>query len=356
MNLETLQLFRRAMGPHSRLDDPDVVHDFLKRVSDSLAGNKTNGPRLKGIRTQALFAQLILAMDGCELMLTVDAGDIYTDGFISSGDFLLTLRDGRRLLVEVKTVSRSYNGNGKINIERSANKSLRAKEVNGLRRAATLLGAEPFYAAYYEFVDHWALIRLEDLTPKGSNYTLKFSQDMVRNHMGDLGDRSIGVEPPIEIRSYPRAGHEPDLGAASEEGLYSVRIDRRTVHVGGKLITDPKDAEFAKFLGLYGHWAPKTVPAILGNKISYVSLYSEPEEPVEGQGFQIIGPLSYLFSRYFMVHTINNNRKPTALDIEATPSLIADFLARAPRDRQFPTWQFNMKPASTKASAGHSDR
>lgn len=76
--------------------------------------------------------------------------------------------------------------------------------------------------------------------------------------------------------------------------------------------------------------------------MSYVSVRSEPEEPVEGQGFQVVGPVSQMYSKYFLVRTSDEEGEPVALDIQATPSLIANFLARPPSARQFKTWEFDV--------------
>lgn len=355
INLETLQLFRRVLGSDSRPDDPKAVEAFVANVSDALHRVASNASRLRGIRTQALFAQLIVALDACELMLTVDAGDIYADGFLSSGDFLLALRDGRRLLIEVKTVSRSYNAAGELDLDRSQRKEIRAKDVEGLRRAATLLGAEPFFAAYFEFMHRWALVRLDDLAPKGTNYTLLFTHDIMLNHMSILGDRTLGIEPPVEIRLHPAPGAEPVLRETVEEVEIPFTVARRTVHVGGQHVTDSDDMEFAIFLGIYGNWEPEFVPFVKDKKVEYVSIHSGADEPVEGQGFQIVGELSHLYSKYFMVRTSNEDGESAALDIEATPSMIAKYRLRDPKDRQFRTWQLEVRASEAEVTTDTSN-
>jgi hypothetical protein len=312
-------------------------------VAQALGASKDNWTRLRGIRTQALFAQLVLALDACELMLTVDAGDIYADGPISSGDFLLVLRDGRRLLVEVKTVSRSGNASGDIDLEKSQRRTIRAKDVEGLRRAANLLGAEPYLAVYFEFMHVWALVRVKDLSHHGTNYRLQFSHDIMHNNMAVLGDRTFAVEAPIEVRLYPHAGAHPSLTAADIDRSIPFEVATRVVYVGGARVSEPSDADFALFLGLYGHWTPELAPHVENGKLKYVSLRSEPEEPVEGQGFQIVGPVSHMYSKYFLVRTSNEQGSPVALDIQATPSLIAKFLARPPSARQFKTLELDVR-------------
>lgn len=245
INLETLQLFRRVTGSSSRLDDPETVEGFLAQISEALAASKDNRTRLRGIRTQALFAQLVLALDACELMLTVDAGDIYADGPISSGDFLLVLRDGRRLLVEVKTVSRSSKPSGDLDLIKSQRRAIRAKDVEGLRRAANLLGAEPYVAAYFEFMHMWSLVREKDLSRHGANYKLQFSHDMMHNHMTLLGDRTFGVEKPIELRLYPHEGAQPKHPVAHPDGSVPFEVATRVVYVGGAPVSEPSDSDFA---------------------------------------------------------------------------------------------------------------
>src|SRR6476620_11573875 len=88
-NLETLQLFRRVMGSESHLGNAEIIDSFVTQIGDALKAVAATRTRVRGIRAQAQFAQLVVALDACQLMLTVDAGDIYADGYLSSGDFLL---------------------------------------------------------------------------------------------------------------------------------------------------------------------------------------------------------------------------------------------------------------------------
>lgn len=341
--LETLQLFRRVTGPDARLDDPSSVRNFLRDLEAELTAAQTKQSIINGLRAQALFAQLVVALDGCQLMVTVDAGDIYADGPLSSGDFLLVLRDGRRLLVEVKSVSRKLQGH-EVDLKRSQVTTLRGKEVQGLRRTSRLLSAEPYYATYFDFIRMWALVPLERLRKKVTNYELTWSDAMMGSALGILGDRAIGVLPPIEITAYAAAGVNVKASSYSDDTDLPFEVDRREVRVGGIEVTDGGDQELAVFLAVFSDWGKRFIPEVSGERLLGVRLVAEPVEPVEDQDVQIVGALSHLYSYLFMANASNELGEPTGLDIEATPSLLARLLSREPEDRQFPVWIFDTSP------------
>ena len=100
---------------------------------------------------------------------------------------------------------------------------------------------------------------------------------------------------------------------------------------------------------------PEFAQTVHDGKVVYVSIVSAPAEPVENQGFQIIGPLSHMYSKYLEVRTTDDQGEPSALDIQATPSLIASFLSPHPKDRQFKTWQLEVRASDAEVRIGQDE-
>jgi len=75
--LDALDLFRQldAGGSSgSQLSDPARVEAHFAQVRGPLTQALSTGSTVHGWRTQALFSSLVVALDGCELMFTVDSG------------------------------------------------------------------------------------------------------------------------------------------------------------------------------------------------------------------------------------------------------------------------------------------
>jgi hypothetical protein len=198
------------MGVEGHPDDAESVRQFISQLQAALTDAVNNPSRLGGIRGQALVANLVVALNECQMMLTVDAGDIYADGPLSSGDFLPILRDGRRLLVELKTVASKPARGGRGGVRASGRRKLSAKEVDGPARTAALLDAAPYYAVF-EVAALWAVVRLDNLTKvkRGTGYELVLEDVMVNSHLSILGDRWIGLVPPIEVVIHPNPDDAP---------------------------------------------------------------------------------------------------------------------------------------------------
>lgn len=345
LDLETLQLFRRVLGADGDLNSPDVIDAFVEKLRTSLVGMRDRPTVVRGIRAQAAFAQLVVALDGCQMMLTVDAGDIYADGHLSSGDFLLVLRNGRRLLIEVKSVGVQTGSDGKVKLDKSQWKALRGKDVAGLCRTASLLNAEPFYAAHFELLNIWTLVGAAELTPRGTNhFRLTLTDDLLRNQLNLLGDRSVGVVAPIEVVFHPAPGEEPKQQAGSADIIAPFKPGQREIRVGGVVVSDQDDFEFAMFLAIYGGWRQEFRQTVRDGRIVDFRVVASPEEPAPGQPFQILGALSHMYSRYFFAEVEDGSGAASVLDIAPTPGLIARYMKRPPEDREFSTWVFDLSP------------
>src|SRR4051794_13290040 len=92
--LDTLDLFRQLDAGTGPINDPARVEAFLSEVRAPLSQALSTDSTVHGWRAQALFASLVVALDGCELLFTVDSGEVFVDGDdVKPPDYLLVLRD-----------------------------------------------------------------------------------------------------------------------------------------------------------------------------------------------------------------------------------------------------------------------
>src|SRR5437016_571334 len=95
----------RDFGETSRLslNDPSTEESFLAVLRESMRRELANTSTLHGISAQTMFRSLVASLGKVQLIKDEDQGDAYSADNIAVPDFLIVLRGGRRLLVEVKS-------------------------------------------------------------------------------------------------------------------------------------------------------------------------------------------------------------------------------------------------------------
>lgn len=155
--LDGLDLFRRLdLFDGSRLvDDPSRIADVVKKLQEGLSASLADAKVIGGWRAQAMFASLVVALDGCQLLTQVDLGEVWFDGeSVKAPDFHLVLRDDRRILVDVKDVDGSAI---------TANVKFSAREIERLRVFGRRFACDVFLAIYFRQLRTWTLVNIEDL-------------------------------------------------------------------------------------------------------------------------------------------------------------------------------------------------
>jgi len=147
--LEMADVFRRLDRGGGPIGEPRRIDDFLKSLRGPLGDVVAAPTVVRGLRTQAMFASLVVALDGCQMMMTTDSGELFVDEPAKAADFLLVLRDGRRLVVEVKSFTQQFP---------TDLMKVSAKELLRLQRFADMLDAELFIAAFMTSIGQWSLV------------------------------------------------------------------------------------------------------------------------------------------------------------------------------------------------------
>lgn len=330
--LETADLFRRLNVGTGAVADPERIDQFLEALRVPLGSVLRSPTVLSGLRAQALFASLVVALDGCQLMATMDAGEIFVDEPAKAPDFLVVLRDGRRLLVEVKSIPL---------LDPSDRLPMRAKELQQMQRFAELLDAELFIAVFMSQMAMWALVPAHLFTSPSDGPGLDLETAFKADHMVELGDAWIGTTPPISLE----LGGDPSRPAVLEHGRARFTIGDVQLFVGGTKLQTPQERSLAMFMLTYGGWPHRQDANVEDDVLNTVRLVAEPAEDAEGQGFQMVDRLSAMYSRMFLAATEDGEGGVTALDSPPRPGFLPDLLPRDFRSERLPIWRLNVHPS-----------
>lgn len=321
----------------------DGISEFARRLAQGAQASLGNPSRLHGLRAEAMFRAVLVALGNFQLLGEVDEGQIYYDddlGPVKQPDYLAVDADGHRLLVEVKTVPPN---------SRQLRHSIPAAEVHGLRRYGQLIGAPVAVAHYWSAPNMWTLVDLEHLQPRNGRYDLDLTAACRFNQMARFGDRMVGTVPPLELRL-----EVEELGErGSREDTAHVVIKDAKLLAAGQPLTDDTEHRIAFLLFRYGGWEVD-VPAEVDSagRITSFTLTAAPadaQEIVARQGFAIVGALSSMYSALFNEITLDDERAVRLLDHHSEPgelgSLIpADYFERS--DRRLKLWVLQLQPAN----------
>jgi Holliday junction resolvase len=329
--LEMADVFRRIDRGGGPIGDPRRIDDFLNSLRGPLGDVVTAPTVVRGLRAQAMFASLVVALDGCKMMMTTDSGELFVDEPAKAADFLLVLRDGRRLVVEVKSFT--------LKLPSDLIK-VTAKELLRLQRFADMLDAELFIAVFMTSIGHWALVPASESSEgRGGHFAITVERAFMVDHMNDLGDEWIGIAPPIRLAMLPEQPSTIDEGGEAEFTVGAVEL-----FVGGSPMQTSQDRKLAAFMLMYGDWAAEEFVDVQDGSLRSMAVVAEPKEPVPGQGFEFVGRLSSMYTRLFLDATQDEGGQVTALDTEARPGFLPTLLPRNFESPQLPIWRFHLRP------------
>lgn len=337
--MEAVDLFRRLDGGRSDtlLSDPSRGDTVIGEISAALRDALGTPSTVAGWRAQSMFASLVAALDECDLMTAVDMGDVYFDGdSVKAPDFFLHLRDGRRLLVDVKNVILTPdNFDAPITFSRS--------EVSRLTRFAELYGAELHFAMFMTELGAWSLISVTDLDRgPGGGHRIQPAEALKRNRMRALGDVTLGTVAPLELRvTFPTPVTVAAYGDASVPPGSAVEYV-----AGERQISEPVEQRLMTFMVLFGGWNMVESPTIVDEMMTGVTVTAVPIQS-SGQGFDVVGALSSMYARYFDSGTRGSNGI-TALDPLLAPGTLAALLPHGYETKQLPLWRFILTPKTAE--------
>ena len=325
--------------------EADSIAELTRRLAGGARASLGNPSRLHGLRAEAMFRGVLVALGHFQLLVEEDEGQLYFDdaeGPVKLPDYRAVDADGGQVLVEVKTVPPD---------PRQLRHSIAATEVHGLRRYGQLTGAPVTVAHYWSAPNLWTLVDLERMRRRDGRYELELVEAMKFNQMARFGDRSVGTVPPLELRL-----ETEELGERAVPDTATVVIRNTQFSAGGQPLVDEVEQRIAFLLFRYGGWdvdIPAEVDAT-GRITSFTLQAAPPEEAreiVEHQGFAMVGALSSMYSAMFNELTLDNAGTVRRLDHHSEPGELgalipADYFERS--DRRLKLWVLHLQPADEK--------
>jgi hypothetical protein len=347
-SLDGLDLFRRLDPPEAEgpLTDERRISAVMKQLGQAVKDTLSRPTSVRGWRAQALFASLVVALDGCQLLTFIDTGDIYFDGEnLKPADYFLVLRDGRRLVVDVKEISSDKGYGFQETIK------LSASEHDRLERFAELYGAELYIAAYSPVLPSWLLLPIDSLTVRsGGSYALSTTDAITVNESVIIGDYAVGVVPPLTFELIADLGKPRVI---NEQGKAQMTIGGVNVSSGAGQVSDPFERRILMFLLEYGSWEQREDVVREGDQLISIANVAEPPIDTDAdtdeadQGFHIVGWLSGMYSRLFETFTRGDD-EITALDIKSNPGLFSSLIPHDYKGKELPIWRLHMRPSLGK--------
>ena len=337
--LDSLNLYATlgaGLRDSRRLDDPERVQEFVSRVRDGVSASLSRPSTVYGWHTQNFFGALVAALDGVQLLKEEDAGTAYyARTKIKIPDWSLILDDGRRLLVEVKSVG-----------PRDTFKGLKisAGEVEGIARYATMMGCEPYLASYWSGINHWTLVPIQKLSaaPNTRKILLPLKSALMWSEMSILGDRMLGVVPPLKLVIHP--SDRPDENQAANDGV-NFKIAKVEKWCGNQLMQTKIENDLVMFLLLHSDWEEdeEIVLSDDGGRLKRISWTLRPPEQDARQNFAVVGALSSLYSSLYMSMTASSG-SVTSLAREPDVGMLPRLVPAGFQSPRLPLWHLVVSP------------
>jgi hypothetical protein len=345
---ETLTLFRTLSRKEDyTFTDPDTSLRFFETLKAEFEKAKNNSQLLYGLRTEMMFGYIAAALGWCSLVKQEDAGTIYfSESDLTLPDYRVVLNNGEEFFIEVENKFQKYPVQACY---------FKKGYINKIRRYAELFGKGLKIAVYWSLWNIWTLTSIADLAYNGKNYCLSFADAINYNEMSIIGDSYIGTVPPLAMKIIADPTKPQVIGSDG-----SIKFITRTweFYCGGTKIEDVNESGLAWILMSFGNWRDSD-PIVVenGNQVISIEYKYEPEETTPNQGFEIVGTLSGMLSRYFKSSTAPDG-PIEHLEAEDPPPFLGFDSLSDYRGRNLRLWRFyftaSHKDVSTVMESGSS--
>jgi len=332
------------------LNDSRRIDAVVSRFGQGLRTALDIPARVHGWRTQGMFPAVVLALGGIRLLTAEDAGSYYFDdayGPAKAPDFRVITARGEHLLVEVRNVGPAYT---------LKKRTMSEAEFQGAQRYADWTGARLMIAHYWAGPNLWTLVDSRALTPFGGTMRLTLEEALPANEFGMLGDAWVGTTPPLVLSLVADPAQPRTVDDQPGASHASFVIGGLEISCRGRRLEADLERRIAWSLMAFGGWhAEENVEVDDDGKVVQLSYRFEPAEPVEApQGFEIVGPLSSLYSALYNLMTLDEDGEVTSLRRSAKPGILRDLIPDDywdDPDRALPLWRLNLHPREA-AEAG----
>lgn len=326
-----------------KIESTEDQEDFLSKIATSIKAAAEDQRLLHGKRVEALFAHVAGALGNCLLVKPEDNGGMVAVGVdVRVPDYSLVLRDGSRLMVEVKNC---HLDNFKTDYEFTRD------YVEALERYANLHGASLKFAIYFSRLNKWVLLSKMAFIERKRKFTINMLDAIAKNEMSTLGDRSIGTIPALSIELI--ASDEQD-SYISEDGEARFVIGRVRNYCAGNEVINERDKQIVFQLIRFGRWVEAEPQVIMdGARLLSVRFDYSPylDDWDKEAGFAIVGELSSIVSSAYNEHTVYA-RRVIALDTKVDPDFFSIDITDGYSGENLPLWQLKLQPNFSFSSKG----
>lgn len=326
-----------AIGRHQELDlsDDSSFEAVIERVASLLREVRQSPIAIHGRRVETMFGYMATALGACTLVKREDAGSLFfPDGeMVLLPDYRLKLMNGSAILVEVKNFHQE---------DPKKPFKIRRKDLERLTRYSELCNCKFRLAIYWSKWRLWSLVAGDDLQGSGSHCSIDLLRALKLNRMGELGDLTVGTTAPLTLRV------ETDPTQARkvhDSGHVAFTIGNVRIFAGGTEITDDREQEFALYLYRYGDWVEgEPTLRIGGGELISIDFSVSPAEPVPGQGFDLLGPMSRMISNRYNELTTSEGTV-SRLSPTVAPAALRTAVPGRVQELNMPLWVFGAMSA-----------
>lgn len=320
------------------LNDPTAKSAFVSHVTNAVEDALRDPVLLHGQRTQAMFEGLLVSLGEFKLLKEEDAGRVFPAEQFKVPDFRVALNSGEQWLIEVKNV---YQKDPLDQRRRLMTREYLQKLAEYSRSTGANLKIAIFWARW----SVWTLVAPESFVDANGDIVLDMPSAMKQNELSELGDRTIGTKPPLRLRLTMDAARTSAIGP---DGTVSITIGGVELYCDETKIIDPTEQQIAWMLIQYGEWLGNDPEAIIeGDQLIAIEFRWEPVEQVN-RGFEFIGSLSTMFSRYFAEQTVKD-RQVVQLRAPLQPSWFAPLISRNYVGHALPLWNIRQTLSAVSA-------
>lgn len=316
------------------LTEAETRAAFGLHVAEAVDHALADPALLYGQRAEAMFEAMLASLGDFRLVKPEDNGRIVSNEPLRVPDFRVVLTSGEQWLVEVKNIYIA-------DPFRQRRKVMTREYRQQLEAYASATGAGLKLAIFWARWSMWTLVAPERFADASGNVVVDMAAAAQANELGTLGDRTIGTRPPLKLRLIM----DPErTSAIGEDGQVIVVIGRVAIYCGQDEITDPIEQQIAWIFMLHGEWpGSEAVPIIEGDRLVAIEFNWEPEER-QNDGFEIIGTLSRVFSRYFADATLRDGAV-VQLRAPHRPGWFEPLIKPGQTSKALPLWRFQLKPS-----------
>jgi hypothetical protein len=323
------------------LNDPATRDAFSVHVAQAVDRALADSQLLHGQRVEAMFEALLVSLGGFKLLKPEDGGRVFPADRFRVPDFRVVLTTGEQWLVEVKNIYIA-------DPFRQQRKLMSREYCQALEAYAVATGAKLKVAVFWARWSMWTLVTPSLFANPSGDVVLEMATAMQGNELGVLGDRTIGTRPPLRLRLVMDPERTSPINA---DGMVDTVIKDAVLYSGEKEITDPIEQQIAWIFMQHGEWIEgDAVPIVEAGRLLAMEFNWTPEEQLN-EGFEMIGTLSRMFSRYFADATLRDGQI-VQLRALHRPGWFEPLIEAGYTSKELPLWRFQLQPNYADARGG----